>query len=320
MPSDLTSVGNYSVGGTGATGGAELSGLGAASSSTGDFNIGGGGTNLGGTSAAAATGGTGSALSNFNLGGTGSGAGTSATSATGSPTSSGIGSVGSATDTGNFNIGGAATSAAGGTTTGIPAVDVTKDLGLGSDAFGSTKAASPSTWSTIKGVANDPTSGAAWGAVGDKLTSNPGAVLSALGLGYSALSGSSSSSSEKALKQEAQSLAGQSASLESALNGQLPAGAQAAVNSASKSAKAAIRSEYAQLGMSGGTSEATALANVDQQTAAQAYQIQMDLYKQGVSDASMSSQLFEKLMSAQQQSNSALTSAIGNFAKSLAGG
>ena len=169
-------------------------------------------------------------------------------------------------------------------------------------------------------MANDPTSGSAWGAVGDKLAANPGAVLSALGLGYSAIQGNSMSAAEASLKQQAQSLAAQGSSLQNALNGQLPAGAQAALNQASQSSKAAVRSEYARLGMSGGTSEATALAQVDQQVAAQGYQIAEQLYQQGVSESQLSAGMFEKLMQAQQQSSSALTSAIGLFAKSLAGG
>ena len=154
---------------------------------------------------------------------------------------------------------------------------------------------------------------------GGVLAANPSTALGALGLGYSALNAGQLPKGANALTSQAKQLGAQGAGLAQSLNGPLPAGAQASLSQASNSAKAAIRSQYAGLGLQGSTMEAEALANVDQTVAAQGFQIADQLYQQGVSETNMSSQLFNQIMQIQASQNNALTGAIGNFAGALAG-
>jgi formylmethanofuran dehydrogenase subunit E-like metal-binding protein len=122
------------------------------------------------------------------------------------------------------------------------------------------------------------------------------------------------------LNQEAQQLASQGSQLQQSLNGALPAGAQSALNQASNSAKARIRSTYAASGLSGSTMEAQALAGVDQTVAAQGFQMADQLYQQGVQESGMASNLYNQIMQVNAQSDAALALSIGNFSAALAGG
>lgn len=175
--------------------------------------------------------------------------------------------------------------------------------------------------------------GGAGGTVADAASSSPitdmvlkalgknpiGSAISGAGLVTSLLKGNSIPD-ESQLKAEAGSLSGQGTTLQQYLNsGTLPPGAQQAITNATQSAKAAIRSQYAQLGESGSTAERNALANVDQQAAAQAFDIADSLYSQGVQDTQISSQIYQMLMQANQAQNSSLGSAIANFASSFGG-
>lgn len=109
-------------------------------------------------------------------------------------------------------------------------------------------------------------------------------------------------------------------------NGQLPAGAQALISNATRAAKATLKSKFAGLGMSGSTSEATALAQVDQNAAAQTFDMAMSLYNTGMKQAGMSADIYRALLGyAQTQDartdneNQRLDQAIVNFAAALAG-
>ena len=155
---------------------------------------------------------------------------------------------------------------------------------------------------------------------GNVIASNPGTALGALGLGYSAINAGTMPKGTNALTSEANSLATQGNTLAQSLNGPLPPAATAALNEASNSAKAQVRSQYANLGLTGSTMEAEALAGVDQTVAAQGFQIADQLYQQGVSEANISSRLFQQIMAIQAGQNNALTGAVGNFAAALAGG
>jgi hypothetical protein len=170
--------------------------------------------------------------------------------------------------------------------------------------------------SPFKSFLNNPS----WSGAGDVLASNPGAVVGALGLGASALTSQRQPKGYNQLSGEANQLASQGAQLQQSLNGALPAGAQSALNQASNSAKAQIRSTYAASGLSGSTMEAQALANVDQTVAAQGFQMADQLYQQGVQESGMASNLYQQIMQVNAQSDAALSSAIGNFASALAGG
>ena len=181
-------------------------------------------------------------------------------------------------------------------------------------------AKAPSSLSTLmSGISGGAPIGTDLANAGNVLASNPALALGTLGLGYSAIKGNQSVAGENQLKSEAAQLAAQGTQLQNALNGALPPGAQAAISQASNSEKAAIRSQYASAGLSG-TMEADALAQVDQQVAAQGFKVAEQLYAQGISESSRSAELFKQIMSTTAQQNSALSGAVANFAGALAGG
>ena len=117
----------------------------------------------------------------------------------------------------------------------------------------------------------------------------------------------------------AQQLAAQGGQLQNALNGSLPPAAQGALNQASNSMKAHVRSQYAQMGLSGSTMEAQAMASVDETVAAQGYQMTMQLYNAGVQESGMANELFNQIMQTNQAQSQGLSSAVSNFAGALAG-
>jgi hypothetical protein len=180
--------------------------------------------------------------------------------------------------------------------------------------------------STFAGT-NTPTSnlpGAAGansaGGIGSFLKSY-GAPLAAVGgIGLDLLKGTTPLPNQGALSAEAGQLATQGNQLSSYLaTGTLPPGVQQSLNSAAESAKAAIRSRYAQMG--GDTSAMQQdLANVDQVTATQGATIATQLLSEGVSETGLSEQIYSQLLNLSLQQNSALSGSIGNFATALAGG
>ncbi len=129
------------------------------------------------------------------------------------------------------------------------------------------------------------------------------------------------------LNNTANNLNNQGTALQSYLtSGQLPPGAMAAVNNASRAAKATLRSRFAAMGMTGSTSEATALAGVEQHAAEQIYGIAKDLYDTGMKASGMSADIYRALLGYSQNEDNRsdregarLDSAISNFAAALAG-
>ncbi len=103
-------------------------------------------------------------------------------------------------------------------------------------------------------------------------------------------------------------------------NGTLPPGAQAGLDEASASAKAAVRSKYAQMGMSGSTSELSELNQIDQRMKAQSFQYASQLLNSGVQMSGLSGNLYRYLLSAQQADDEQLSNAIANFAGAASGG
>ena len=158
------------------------------------------------------------------------------------------------------------------------------------------------------------------GKAGDKLTSNPGLALSALGLGASALKSGQVPKGYNQLLTQAGALGTQGNALTTgALDNALPPAAQAQLNMASESAKASVRSTYARMGLTGSTMEAQALASVDETTAAQGYQMIQSLYQQGLQTSQLSASLYDQIMQANVSGNNALSGAVGNFAGALGG-
>lgn len=172
--------------------------------------------------------------------------------------------------------------------------------------------------STVGSIANSL--GIPENAITTAIAKNPGVAAGALGLGASAIMGQQQPKGYNQLNQEAQSLAAQGGQLQNALNGTLPAGAQAQLNQASNSAKSAMRSKFAQMGLTGSTMEAQSLANVDQQVAAEGFNMTMSLYNAGVQESGMADQLFRQIMQMNQAQSQGLSNAVSNFAGALAGG
>lgn len=155
----------------------------------------------------------------------------------------------------------------------------------------------------------------------DVVKANPGAAISAAGLGIDALESGKALEGERQLKQEAGSLASQGKQLEGFLqSGTLPPGLQQGINQASESAKATIRSQYASKGMSGSSAEQQDLAAVDQRAEAQGAQMAMQLLQTGISETGMASGLYEQLLGNAMKEDSQLGSAISNFASAASGG
>jgi len=145
-------------------------------------------------------------------------------------------------------------------------------------------------------------------------------LASLAGVGMDLAKGNTALPGQAALSQEAAALKSQGSQLQSYLQtGTLPPGVQQSLTSAAEAAKAAIRSRYAQMG--GNTSAMQQdLANVDIQVASQGATIATQLLSQGVSETGLSQQIYNTLLGQATQQDAALSSAIGNFATSLAGG
>ena len=192
--------------------------------------------------------------------------------------------------------------------------------GLGGGSLGG--AAGPSSGKALFGditagnISNIP------GDIGSLIEKNPGAAISALGLGYSALSQPSIPGGQlQALTGQANQLASQGQTLQSYLfNGQLPQGAQTALDQATASASASVKQDYARMGLSGSSAEAQALASVRNSAAAQKFQLAQQLLQTGINETGLSSSLYENIYKASQQENQGLMQAIASFAAAAAGG
>ncbi len=146
------------------------------------------------------------------------------------------------------------------------------------------------------------------------------ALMSAGGLGLQALRSTGLPPGGSQLKALADQFSTQGATLTTdALAGKLPPGAQAQLSQASDAAKAKVRSQYAQLGLSGSTMEAQAMAQADQQMAAQGYSMMQQLLSTGLSEEQAAATMMQQLMTAQTSQQTALTGALGRFAGGLGG-
>lgn len=158
------------------------------------------------------------------------------------------------------------------------------------------------------------------GGIGSLLKSYGAPLVAAGGIGMDLLKGQTPLPGQSALTHQADELATQGRQLGSYLQtGTLPPGVHQSLNAAAESAKAAIRSKYAQMG--GNTSAMQQdLAHVDQVAATQGVQIATQLLQQGVSETGLSEQIYSQLLNLSLQQNSGLSQSIGSFATALAGG
>ncbi len=188
---------------------------------------------------------------------------------------------------------------------------------------GGTAAPAAAATGAATGAAGATGAGTTAGAAGGGLFGGHPAlgVLSAAPAVLEAIRGSQPYKGQTQLQQSAAQLGQQGTQLQNYLQtGTLPPGAQAAINQATASAQAAIRSQYAAMGMSGSSAEAQDLAAAQQQGAAQANSMAMQLLNSGIQSTQMSDQLYQDIMNQSMQQDQDLSSAIGNFASMAAGG
>lgn len=211
---------------------------------------------------------------------------------------------------------------AGGSIVGNAVNSAGAALGIGAPAAaGTASAAGPAVGSTAATAA--PASGGIGGILGDlgitKANALP-AAIAAGGLLYDTTR-SQNIPGLSQLQSEANQFAAQGNQLQSYLqSGTLPTGVQSSIDQASQAAEAQVRSQYADMGLSGSSMEAQALASVKENTAAQGASIAATLLSQGVNESQIASQLYGDLLTFNQQQNTATGSAISSLAEALAGG
>lgn len=160
----------------------------------------------------------------------------------------------------------------------------------------------------------------------NSITKNPlGIGLAGAGLGYSMLQGNKLTGNVQNVTNAANQEAGQGAQLQQYLqNGTLPPGMQAAVDNATKAAKARIISGYASRGQNADPAQNSALAQelaqADMNALAAAGQLQTQLLTTGLNETNMSNQLYEFLVGTDQKQAQLTGQAISNFAAAMAGG
>ena len=110
--------------------------------------------------------------------------------------------------------------------------------------------------------------------------------------------------------------------LSSNLTFQVPStvGGEWTVNNATSGAQAAIRSKYAQMGLSGSSMEQQELSQVNLNAAGAGAQVALNLYSQGISDANISQEIYKTLLSTDVQQQQQTGNAIANMAQALSGG
>lgn len=154
------------------------------------------------------------------------------------------------------------------------------------------------------------------------LTKNPLALLGAggLALDYMMTPSLSQMSEAQPLETAAGQLARTGSNLQSYLqSGTLPPGAAEAVQSATNAAKATVRSNYANLGLTGSTMESQALNMVDQNAAAQTFSIANQLMSEGANFTNMSDQIYQNILNETLQQDTAFQQALASFSGGLAG-
>jgi len=218
-----------------------------------------------------------------------------------------------------------ATPLASATGGGAPAADATQVATAPSvtDATGGADfakaAAQPGVGTTnAAGTAAKPGASTIGGQIMDFAKKNPGLLLSAAPM----LLGMFGKPSEVPGQAQLQNAQGQAASMGKTLSafqlsGTLPPGMQEIVSAKNAADKAAIRSNFAQLGYTGSTAERQALTQADQATTAQIASIGAQLASQGLDWTHLSAQEMETLLNAELKQQSDFSAALGNLSKGL---
>ena len=157
--------------------------------------------------------------------------------------------------------------------------------------------------------------------VGSFLKDYGSLALGGAGLAYNMLKGNQKPEYQANVEAAAQQMAAQSAQLQGYLtSGTLPPGMGAALSSAHNSAEAAIRSRYANMGMSGSSAEMNDLADLSYTTVSHGATIASQLLQTGVSEAQFASGLYQNLMATSMAQDTAMSNAIAGFTNAMAGG
>ena len=165
---------------------------------------------------------------------------------------------------------------------------------------------------------SDKEAAAAKGGWGDIL-SNPSALLTAAGMGSQVMRGNRMPQEFGALSGIAARDLAQGQRLEGYMaTGTLPPGMQAGLTSATTSAEAAIRQQYANLGMSGSTAETIDIQNTRIAAAAKANDLAMQLYTSGVSQTEMGQKIYSDLMNTRIQQDKEFADSFANFGRAMA--
>ncbi len=208
---------------------------------------------------------------------------------------------------------------------GLPGNHVTSPAPIGQPTgsatnAGPTAAAGAAKANSVGTFFHDPT----LANLGGIAKANPALVLGGGALAFQAANQPKlpdSAGLTNSLKGQADTLSAEGKTLMNYINtGTLPPGAMAAVTQATQSAKAAVKSRYAGLGLSGSTSEASALAQIDQQASGQIFSFAQSLLEAGIKESGLSTEIYANLLKETDANNATMSSAIANFAASLAGG
>ena len=157
------------------------------------------------------------------------------------------------------------------------------------------------------------------GKAGDYLAKNPTSILSALGMVANLAKGNQPPKYSAELQAQAAALQAQGAQLQGYLtSGTLPPGIGSALQGAHDSAAAAIRSRYANTGMSGSSAEMQDLNNLAQTTVSQGADIANKLLATGVSEQQFASGLYQNLMATAMQQDTNMSNAISGFTNAMA--
>lgn len=102
-------------------------------------------------------------------------------------------------------------------------------------------------------------------------------------------------------------------------SGKLPAGQQAALDRMAKNEEAAVRSNYARMGMSGSTAEADALQQIQTNRLIAQQNAAMGMYQTGAQMAGMNLGALQNILKMNQAAEADMSRAISDFASNLVG-
>jgi hypothetical protein len=264
--------------------------------------------------------------------------GFSGPSATVTPTAPSTGASSAAGSAGSAGAGSAAAGSSipldptgpSGSAVGGPVSAPSGGGGAGVDGTGAMGLSDPNAAGSFGGVGTgqsfggnfgaDPAAGGFGSDIMGLIKNNPGALLSGGLLATQLFRGNQQYPAEQSLNTLATNTGTQGAALSGYVqSGTLPPGAKQAVDQATNSAKATLRSRFAEAGLSGSTMEAQALGEVDSRAAAQTFQMADQLLAQGADFTKISGTLYDELLKTQAGTDQEFQKALMSFAGGLGG-